>query len=78
MMNGEERLSYLTIGKNFAHGTTPFENRPENEKMREVVDMVCAVVTPWIENISRLMPEQSRVQHVNPIACSGNLHNACK
>jgi hypothetical protein len=36
---------YLTIGTDFAHATTPFENRPENEKLREVVDMVCAVIT---------------------------------
>lgn len=36
---------YLTIGKNFAHGTTPYENRPENEKIRRIVDMVCEAIT---------------------------------
>ena len=36
---------YLVIGKNFAHGTTPYENRPENEKVRRIVDTICEEIT---------------------------------
>ena len=36
---------YLIIGKDFVMATTPHENRPENEKMRKVVDMICHEIT---------------------------------
>jgi len=36
---------YLVIGKNFAHSTTPYENRPENEKVRRIVDTICEEIT---------------------------------
>jgi len=36
---------YLTIGKDFAHATTPYENRPENAKLREIVDKICEEIT---------------------------------
>jgi len=36
---------YLVVGKNFVHATTPHENRPENEKLRRIVDAICHEVT---------------------------------
>lgn len=36
---------YLTIGPNFVHPTTPYENRPENEKLRRIVETICDVIT---------------------------------
>ena len=43
VINGEN--FYLVIGKNFAHATTPYENRPENEKVRRIVDTICEEIT---------------------------------
>jgi len=36
---------YFVIGPNFVHATTPHENRPENEKLRRIVDAICHEVT---------------------------------
>jgi len=36
---------YLLIGKNFVFATTPFENRPENAKLRQIVDTICYEIT---------------------------------
>lgn len=36
---------YLVVGENFCHATTPYENRPENEKTRRVVDTLCEEIT---------------------------------
>jgi hypothetical protein len=41
----DEENFYLLIGKNFVLATTPFENRPENEKLRRIVDAICHEVT---------------------------------
>lgn len=36
---------YFMMGKNFITCTVPFENRPENEKTREIMDAFCDAVT---------------------------------
>ena len=41
----ENENFYFVIGPNFVHATTPYENRPENEKLRRIVDAICHEVT---------------------------------
>lgn len=36
---------YLIVGENFAHATTPYENRPENHKLRVTVDTICTIIS---------------------------------
>lgn len=36
---------YITVGANFAHGTVPHENRPDNAKLRLIVDTICHKIT---------------------------------
>jgi hypothetical protein len=36
---------YLLIGMNFVDCTVPFENRPENVKLRTIVDTICRTIT---------------------------------
>jgi len=36
---------YLIIGRDFVHATEPHENRPENQKTRQLVDTICEIIT---------------------------------
>jgi hypothetical protein len=36
---------YLIIGRDFVHATVPHENRLENQKLRQLVDTICATIT---------------------------------
>ena len=36
---------YLIVGDNWVRVTTPYENRPENHKLRVIVDTLCAAIT---------------------------------
>ena len=36
---------YLIVGSNFVHATTPYENRPENHKLRVIVDSLCTEIS---------------------------------
>ena len=36
---------YFVIGENFVHATTPYENRPENHKLRVIVDTICLEIS---------------------------------
>lgn len=41
----DEENFYLIVGSNFVHATTPYENRPENHKLRVIVDTLCTEIT---------------------------------
>jgi len=36
---------YLVVGQDFVTATVPYENRPENQKLREIVDELCKHIT---------------------------------
>jgi len=36
---------YFVIGENFVHATCPYENRPENHKLRVIVDTICLEIS---------------------------------
>lgn len=40
-INGEN--VYVIVGADFTLVTLPYENRPGNKKMREMIEMVCGV-----------------------------------
>ncbi len=36
---------YFIIGPDFIHATVAHENRPENQKLRQIVDSICEAIT---------------------------------
>jgi len=36
---------YLIVGQDYVHATTPYENRPENHKLRVLVDTLCLAIS---------------------------------
>jgi hypothetical protein len=36
---------YITVGADFVHATVPYENRPDNAKLRRIVDSICHSIT---------------------------------
>lgn len=43
VINGEN--FYLTVGENFIEATVPYENRPDNQELRQIVETLCQTAT---------------------------------
>jgi hypothetical protein len=55
---------YLTVGTTFVDCTVPYENRPENLKLRQIVDSLC-------EQISEVM-EKNHDKLIRRTTCNKN------
>jgi len=61
---------YITITPNSVTATVPFENRPENLKLRQIIDSICETITTTLEELTdeQDRPTSQALLHSMPTA----------